>query len=104
MANVEPPVAIYRSATTIGAVTIETLAFERSELLVAGANEPEDTLALEWGEVGEAFAHDPPETLTLERGELGVAFVHHTCAVHQSRQLSDVQRTCRSNGRHSRFW
>jgi len=76
MANVEPPVAIYRSATTIGAVTIETLAFERSELLVAGANEPEDTLALEWGEVGEAFAHDPPETLTLERGELGVAFAH----------------------------
>src|SRR5258708_13988312 len=77
MANVEPPVAISRSATAVGAVTIETLAFERSELLVAGTNEPEDTLALERGEVGEAFAHLPPETLTLERGELGVAFAHH---------------------------
>ena len=46
MANVEPPVAIYRSATTIGAVTIETLAFERSELLVAFAHLPPETDAL----------------------------------------------------------
>jgi hypothetical protein len=27
-----------------------------------------------------------------------------TCAVHQSRQLSEVLRTRQSNGRHSRFW
>ena len=76
MANVEPPGAISRSATAVGAVTIETLAFERSELFDAFAHEPPDTLALHRGEVGEAFAHDPPETLTLERGELGVAFAH----------------------------
>src|SRR5258708_7812404 len=77
MANVEPPVEISRSATAVGAVTIETLAFERSELLVAGANEPDDTLALERGELGEPFVHRPSETLALERGELGVAFAHH---------------------------
>jgi hypothetical protein len=89
-------VAISRSATAVGAVTIETLAFERSELLVPGANEPDDTLALRRGEFGEAFAHrppdtlalrwgefgqlfacHPPETLALEWGELGIAFAHH---------------------------
>jgi hypothetical protein len=38
MANVEPPVAIFRSETAVGAATI-------------------DALALGWGELGEAFAH-----------------------------------------------
>ena len=37
MANVEPPVAISRSATAVGAVTIETLAFERAETLLGQA-------------------------------------------------------------------
>ena len=41
--HVEPPAAISRSATTVGALTI-ALAFDWAELLVA-------------------FAHDPPETL-----------------------------------------
>jgi hypothetical protein len=36
-------VAISRSATAVGAVAIEMFAFERSELLVAVANEPGDT-------------------------------------------------------------
>src|SRR5262245_28134504 len=41
--HAEPPAAISRSATTVGALTI-ALAFDWAELLVA-------------------FAHDPPETL-----------------------------------------
>src|SRR5215469_15738956 len=66
-ANVEPPLAISRSATALGPRRLETLA----------ENEPADALALERGEIGEAFAHHPPETLALERGELSVAFTHH---------------------------
>jgi hypothetical protein len=85
-----------RSATAVGAVTIETLSFGRGELGgVAFAHDRPKTLALERGEVGveftrdlaetlalargelgEAFARDSPETLAFCRGELGVAFTH----------------------------
>jgi len=56
-ANVEHPWRFSRSPTAGGAVTIDTRAFERSELLDAFTHELPDTLALHRGEVG-AFAHD----------------------------------------------
>src|SRR5215475_3333692 len=70
-ANVAPPAAISRSATTVGTLTIGTLAFARAELLVAFAHDRPQTLALHRGELGVAFAHDPPQTLALRRGEVG---------------------------------
>ena len=54
-ANVEPVVAVSRSATAVGPRRLETLA----------ENEPADALALQRGELGEAFAHRPPDTLAL---------------------------------------
>jgi hypothetical protein len=80
-----PPVMTSRSATAVGSVTMETLAYElpnalalhRGELGEAFAHDPPETLALHRGELGNAFAHHPPDTLALRRGEVGEAFAHH---------------------------
>src|SRR5262252_9696326 len=80
--HVEPPAAISRSATTVGALTI-ALAFDWAELLVAFAHDPPETLALQRGEVGE-LACDPPEARALQPSEFSVASArdrHDTLAV-----------------------